>query len=262
MLVKNNLTNFTFLFFLVTNLFSQEKAITINGKIHSADTLLANVHIYNISKKVGTVSNDLGEFKLNVSALDTLYISSLEYTKMNVVVTEKNITAGFIQIEVFPLVNELDEIFLRHLTGNLSVDIVTTPKDTLPKHNFVLTPSDFNKNLSEDSFARDKRINAQATVDPLGPPGGGSIGLPNKNYEKELKLKRELAQKKGFPETIKKDLGIDYFTKTLHIPEEKINHFLSYCEYYDIIAKYYNNQVLEVIEILKEESKNYNAIKD
>jgi hypothetical protein len=242
------------------NLFSQEKSITIYGKIHSGDTLIANVHIYNITKKIGTISNDLGEFKLAVNTLDTLYISSLEYKKATLIITKNNVAAQFLNIELFPLVNELDEIFLRHLTGNLSVDIANKPKDTIPKHNFKFNKNDLDKNLPKDNYALGEP-DAKFTVDPLGPIGGGAT-LPDARYQKELKLKREIAQKKGFPNEIKSDFGIEYFTKTLKIPEEKINHFLSYCEYQNIIEKYYNNKVLEVIEILNEESKNYNAIKD
>ena len=47
-----------------------------------------------------------------------------------------------------------------------------------------------------------------------------------------------------------------------NIPEDQINLFLSYCEYRDVVEKYYNNKELEVIEILNQESKNYNAIKN
>ncbi|PHS52972.1 MAG: hypothetical protein COB01_05300 [Lutibacter sp.] len=77
---------------------------------------------------------------------------------------------------------------------------------------------------------------------------------------KVRKLKRELSQKKQFPIKIKKDLGIDFFTNGLNISEEKINHFLAYCEYKNIIEVYYKNNLLEVIKILLEESKTYHEL--
>jgi len=59
-----------------------------------------------------------------------------------------------------------------------------------------------------------------------------------------------------------KQFGLAYFTDKLHIPEEKIDHFLAYCEDRNIIAEFYKNNLLEVIQILREESEAYNAIKN
>jgi len=260
--VKTKLASLPIFIFLAINTYSQEKSITIYGKIQSGNKSIADVHVFNLSKNFGTISNDLGEFDLRVSENDTLFISSLEYEKIKVIITKKNIEVAEIYIKLTSAVNQLDEIILRQLTGNLGVDIVSTPKDDFPNHNFELKLGDLNKNIPEDSYSKAKRTNAQATVDPLGPPGGAGIGLPDKRYEKELKLKREIAQKKQFPNDIKSNLGVDYFTNKLNIPVEKINHFLSYCEYQNIVEKYYHNQVLEVIKILNQESKNYNAIKN
>jgi len=243
------------------NTFSQEKTISIYGKIYSVDTLVANVHVFNLTKKIGTISNDIGEFKLIVSENDTLYISSLEYEKTKIIVTKTNIEAKEIFIKLNPFVNELEEIFLRHLTGNLSFDIANKPVDTIPRHNYEFKLSDLNKVLPNDDYAKDKRVNAQDITDPIGPMGAAAT-LPDKRYQELLKLKRELKQKKEFPDKIKRDLGIAHFTKNLNIPEDQINFFLSYCEYRDVVEKYYNNKELEVIEILNQESKNYNAIKN
>lgn len=259
--MKQGLTIIPIFIFLSMNIFSQENEIVIYGKIYSGDTLVANVHIFNTTKKMGTISNNSGEFKLVVSEKDTLYISSLEYEKIKVIVTSKNIEAKQIILKLNPLINELDEVYLRHLTGNLSSDIANKPADTIPKHNFEFKLSDLSKVLPNDNYAKDKRINAQEITDPLGPMGAAAT-LPDKRYQQLLKLKKELEQKKEFPDNIKKELGINYFVKNLNIAEDEINLFLSYCEYRDIVYKYYHNKVLEVIEILNEESKNYNAIKN
>ena len=243
--MKPRLTILPICFILAMNTFSQEKTISIYGKIYSVDTLVANVHVFNLTKKIGAISNDIGEFKLVVSENDTLYISSLEYEKTKVIVTKTNIEAKEIFIKLNPLVNELEEIFLRHLTGNLSFDIANKPIDTIPKHNYEFKLSDLNKVLPNDDYAVDKRVNAQDVTDPIGPMGAGAT-LPDKRYQQLLKLKRELKQKKDFPDKIKRDLGIAYFTKNLNIPEDQINLFLSYCEYRDVVEKYYNNNLNEI----------------
>jgi hypothetical protein len=259
--VKLKLTIFSIFILFAVDCISQEKNVLLNGVIFSDNAPIADVHIYNISKKQGTISNDFGEFQLKVSVNDTLYVSTLEYEKVYVMVTDKNIKLKQINIELVPLVNELDEVFLRHLTGDLNIDIANKPKDTLPKVGYVYDKKDLYKQLPADSYAKDKRPNAQAITDPIGPVGGGAA-LPDKRYEEEQRLKREVAQKKEFPEKLKREFGITYFTVNLSIPEEKINNFISYCEYRKIYEKYYSNRVLEVIEILKEESVNYNAIEN
>lgn len=239
--------------------FSQETTVLLKGLIISEQAPVANVHVYNMSAKQGVISNDLGKFEITVAKHDTLYISSLEYEKKYVLISEKNMQSEEILIELFPLVNELDEIFLRHLTGDLKFDSTNKPKDTLPAIGYIFNPKDLYKKLPNDSYELSKRPNAISITDPIGPLSGG-VGLPNKRYQKEQRLDRELNRKREFPEKLKNEFGIKYFTEQLKIPENQINLFISYCEYREIYEKYYNNQVLEVIEILKEESINYNAI--
>ena len=259
--MKLKLTNSFFFIFLALNCFSQEKQITIQGKIYSTNNIVKNVHVFNLTKKAGTISNDLGLFELKVSINDTLLISSIQYEKKYILITKKNVEAKQIEIELISLVNVLDEVFLKHLSGDLNLDIANKPEDTIPKHNYKPLRT-YNKTRF-DGNENDGYINPMRKdfTNPIGGSGAGAP-LPDKRYKKLLKLKRELKQKKEFPEIIKRELGIDYFTVTLKIPREKINHFLSYCEYRNIVEKYNNNKQLEVITILNEESKKYNAIKN
>lgn len=260
-IMKLKPTYLLLLILFAVNAFSQEKTITIQGKIYSNKIFVPYVHVYNVTKKIGAISNDLGEFELRVKLNDTLYISSLEYEKKTIVVTSENIASNEIIIELVSLVNKLDEVFLRHLTGDLNFDIQNKPEDTIPKHNFKFNSADINKELAMEVYDVNKRPNAQEITDPIGKPGATG-SLPDKRYQKLMRLKRELALKKEFPDAIEKELGVDYFTNTLGIEEDRIFQFLSYCEYRDIFTKYYDNKVLEVIEILNEESKTYNALKN
>lgn len=252
-----------FILILITSLkcYSQkEDNVIINGTIKNNSTIIENVHIYNITKRIGTISNDLGEFQLRVSLNDTLFLSSLQYKKITIAITEKNIETKQLIIELTTKVNELNEVFLKHLSGSLIADIASQPKSTLPPLGYVYNKKDLNKILPADSYEKSKRLNAHAITDPLGPLSNG-IALPAARYQKHLKLKRELALRKEFPEKLKNEFGIDYFTNDLKIKESQINNFVSYCEYYKIFEKYYNHKVLEVIQILKKESKSYNEIK-
>ena len=259
--MKQKLPYFFLIIIISLKSYSQEQAtIIIEGSIVNNSKGIENVHIFNISKKTGTISNDLGKFELKTALNDTLYVSSLQYKKLTIVVSQKNIDAKQIIIELITTVNQLDEVFLKHLSGNLRADIASRPKDTIPKIGYVYSNKDLYKNLPADSYEQSKRPNALAITDPIGPLSGG-IGLPGKRSEKLLRLKRELKLRKDFSKKLQNEFGIDYFTIDLKIEENQINNFLSYCEYYHIFEKYYDNKVLEVLKILKKESKIYNEIK-
>ena len=164
---------------------------------------------------------------------------------------------------MIPLVNILDEVFLKGLTGSLEVDSKSIPKDSLPKHNFVIIPDEVSKLGPNYEKDLSKPPNAEVFTNPIQMNGvGGSVAIPDKRYEEQQKFKRILSKRKQFPIKIIKELGIDFFTINLKIPVDKINHFISYCEYRNIIETYFKNNLLEVIQIFQEESIVYNAIKN
>ncbi|WP_457610834.1 carboxypeptidase-like regulatory domain-containing protein [Lutibacter sp.] len=259
------LTTLFFTVFSTINCFAQGKLTSISGKIISNNKVVSNINILNLNTKLGTVSNDIGEFEITVTENDTVLFSSIQYQTLKILITKNSIETKNLRVYLTPLVNILNEIFLESLTGNLDIDIKSVPKDTLPKHNFTLKLSDLSKKLGPDIHGFLKAPNAQNMTDPIkmrGMRGGGGATLPDFRMIKKRKLKRELLKKKEFPSKIKKELGLDFFTKNLKIPKEKINNFIGYCEYRDIFNKYYNHKLLEVIEILQQESKIYNAIKN
>lgn len=264
MLLKNKKICYTVLFLVLVSLsVNAQTSGKITGKIYSANKLISDVHIINLNNRHGTISNSNGEFEINISIKDSLLISSIQYQSLIIGVTKEHLKSRRINIHLKPVINELDEVFLHDLSGNLTFDLNNTPKDTMPKHNFRLTPNDFNKKLPEDIHGFKKPPNALSMTDPTYMGGASaSATLPDFQLIALRKLKRELRNKKEFPSKIKQELGLDFFTITLKIPKEKINHFLSFCEYRKIIDYHNKNNLLEVIKILREESKNYHEIKN
>jgi hypothetical protein len=254
--MKRKLTCLLIFIFFWTNCFSQEKYTLISGKIISSNKTVSDVHILNLNTKMGTVSDAKGEFDLMVSLNDTLLFSSIEYERKKIRMTGNFIRYKKIVVDLIPSLNKLEEIFIEGLTGSLSYDINKVPKDTLKKHSFFLKPGDLKKALPPDLHG-----SKNAPYVGFFPPIQGGVTIPDARYEAEQRLKREISQKKQFPIKIRKQLGLAFFTDKLNIPEEKIDHFLAYCEDRNIIAEYYKNNLLQVIQILREESENYNAIK-
>ena len=261
--MKIKLTSLFFLIFLAMRCYSQKKSNIIFGKIISFNKSVSDVHIFNLNNKHGSISNNVGDFEIFAAVNDTLLISSIQFKRKIIVITEKNIISKNIIIQLIPLVNILDEVFLKGLTGSLEVDSKSIPKDSLPKHNFVIIPDEVSKLGPNYEKDLSKPPNAEVFTNPIQMNGvGGSVAIPDKRYEEQQKFKRILSKRKQFPIKIIKELGIDFFTINLKIPVDKINHFISYCEYRNIIETYFKNNLLEVIQIFQEESIVYNAIKN
>jgi hypothetical protein len=260
--MKLTLTNFAVFIFIATNSFSQEKSVTINGTIYSSNKPISDIHVVNLNNRFGTISGSDGTFEILVKEGDVLLLSSIEYENKKITITKFHIKAASLIIKLIPIVNILDEVYLHGLTGSLDVDFKKTPKDTIPKANFLYKLSDLNKKLPGDEFGYKKDVNAEAFTNPIFMAGGAQGSKYNRQLENERALKRKLKKKKDFPIQLRKQLGDDFFINSLKIPEDKIYLFIDYCESKDISTKYFNNKVLEVIKILKEECNNYNEIKE
>jgi hypothetical protein len=257
---------FLLFLFVVSNCYTQQNQKTINGQLLNHKKSVSNVAVLNLNTKIGTISDDNGLFTILVKLKDTLLITAIQYQTKKIVVTNKIVNSFKpIFIQLVPSVTILEEVFVhRKITGDLAFDNKNKPKNKTPKPNFTITSSEISsfsfKYITPDYT---KSPNAETFTNPIQMNGvGGSASIPDKRYEEQLKLKKLIHQKKDFPSKIVETLGISFFINDLKIPKEKIPNFLSYCEYKNIIEKYYNHQLLEVIKILQDESKSYHKIKN
>jgi len=250
----------TFVLLIAMNSFSQENRLLLSGKVFDSKSVVSNTNILNLTNNKGVISNDLGLFEIYVKINDTLLFSSIQHERKIIVISDDIIESNALNIQLNINVNQLDEVFLTGLTGDLKADIKTV-KDTIPKMNFWYNPKTVMNTKNKFEVDHSAAPNALSMTDPTYTGGGGAgATIPNFQLIKEQKLRRELNRKKDFPEKLKRELGERFFTQKLKIPKEKINHFIAYCEYLNILEMYYNHQKLEVIKILTNESKNYSKI--
>jgi hypothetical protein len=88
--------------------------------------------------------------------------------------------------------------------------------------------------------------------------GAGAIAIiPFKYSEKLWALRKKLEQKKQFPYKILSELGDKFFFDELKIPIDNYFHFLEYCNPLGIEELHKKGRNLEIIKILKTESKTY-----
>lgn len=71
---------------------------------------LVNVHIVNLNKAIGTVTNREGKFKINAEATDTIHISIIGFKTKRILADELSLTEEFKTIELIEDFFQLDEI--------------------------------------------------------------------------------------------------------------------------------------------------------
>lgn len=247
--------------------YSQDWGTLIKGFIHSESLPVENIHIVNLSSKIGVISNEKGTFQIHVRINDSIQISSIQFQKKHVIINNNHIKGKRLNIYLNTKIYSLDTVIVKthNLIGILLSDLKKTPKKKTPKMNFempkVLHWKTF---INKDHMDLIKPPSVLHLVDPTYTSrsielfgGGGGGGSVDRKYEQEKKMKKLIQQNKDFPTKIKSDLGLDFFIKVLLLDENEINHFLDFCNSRDIINLYYKNKLLEVIEILIKESKYY-----
>lgn len=119
--------------------FADRKEVTGTIKV-PAGSEAEGITIYNKTSGHGSVSSAEGDFSIAVKTGDSIYFSAVQYGELLVIIDEKVVTAGHLNVEISEGVNQLPEVVVRphDLTGNLETDaenieVVEVP---LPPMNF------------------------------------------------------------------------------------------------------------------------------
>ncbi|QLG43904.1 carboxypeptidase-like regulatory domain-containing protein [Costertonia aggregata] len=116
--------------------FSQEieegeplQAIIVNAQTEEP---LESVHVLNLNKVKGTITNDKGEFTITASVNDTLYFSYLGFKSQKIRVTNDMFKFKDTKITLTELAYALEEVIVKpfQLTGYLEIDSKNLPVNT------------------------------------------------------------------------------------------------------------------------------------
>ncbi len=125
--------------------FSQENNRMVKGKVQSetSKSTLQNVHVLNLNKVLGSITNESGEFEIEAVVNDTLYFSYIGYKPIKIVVTNDLIKFDDNTIELTELAFALEEIIVRayQLTGYLDIDVKNAPVNTSNRYQIVGLPN-------------------------------------------------------------------------------------------------------------------------
>ncbi|WP_146035365.1 peptidase associated/transthyretin-like domain-containing protein [Salegentibacter mishustinae] len=221
------------------------------------------MHIINISREKGGVSELSGRFSVEVSGGDTLVFSSVQYKKGKIVVNREILQLENYRIKLVEDLTELEEVKLHKLSGNLAKDI-----------SGIKTFNKFDLNAPMARKPPPTQIERQAFTATTG-PGGSKLSLigvltgkiplaPIMNKLNgtldEVEKRQENADLKFQVEKAVYLISEQIFITDFNIPANEIMDFAYYCaENYDLEILLDNP--LELYEFFQSKAAEFKALK-
>lgn len=214
---------------------------------------LESVHVINLNRVVGTITNAQGEFQISASVNDTLFFSYLGFKSQKIRVTNDMFRFGGTKIALTELAYALEEVVLQpyQLTGYLEIDVKNLPINTAYQYSISGLPR---------SYEAGNR-NPSAVTKVLGAILNPADLLRNL-FGKKPRQMRKLRQMKEDDEI--RDLLASKFdretlTELLQLERVDIDDILSNCSYSKSFIKTANDlQILDAISSCYEEFRILN----
>ncbi len=240
----------------------------IQGKVIDSAGVVKDVNVINLQSRKGTFTNDFGDYKMLVSIGDSVRFTSVNHQTIVRVMTDFHYRSEVLDVFMPVKTVKLDEFDLkRHdLDGYLTLDTKKTPEDRKAKAlNRVMDFSKVDMRVRYDGDFIDQNVRPPVAVtDPtanfVGMGAGGAAYFAFKNSEKLWALRRNIDFRQAFPKLLQSEFGETFFEDVLNIPEDQYYKFLEYCNPLGIENLYKSNRKIELINILRKESKSYLAL--
>jgi len=228
-------------------------AVVVNAQ---TDRPLESVHIVNLNKVFGTITNNKGEFTIRASVNDTLYFSYLGFKSQKIRVTNDMFRFKNTEIALTELAYALEEVIVRpyQLTGYLEIDIKNMPINTAYKYSI--------SGLNVSYEAGNK--NPSAVTKVLGAilnPADLLRNLFGKKPNQMRKL-RQVKEDDAIRDLLASKFDRETLTELLQIDKMDIDDILNNCSYSKSFIKTANDlQILDAISSCYEEFKVLNRKK-
>ncbi len=248
-------SQFVYLLFLILcfNNFSQEKVIGVVE--NDADSKpIANVHIINLNKVIGVISDNDGFFEIEAELNDTLYFSYLGFKSIKLRVTNDLIKFKNSKIRLTELAYALEEVIVSpyQLTGYLEIDAKNVPISKSYRYSIPGLPSKGYEGGSKNPGAISKVFGA--IFNPLDFLYN-LFGKKNNQLKKLKLIKDDLRIK----ELLSVKFDRETLVELLQVDKVDINEILRNCSYSENFILSANDlQILEAISQCYEEYKLLN----
>ncbi|OUS03417.1 hypothetical protein A9Q86_00450 [Flavobacteriales bacterium 33_180_T64] len=241
------------------------KRVEIEGKIIAEGVDVEGITVFNTSSNKGVITNDNGEFVIEVALNDFIEFRALQYQNFDLQVSQAIIDSKRMRVFLIEEINKLDEILVltTGLTGDLKTDVSTvrTFNPKLDALYFGIKRSD------EYEFADDNR--SKATNETMHIQSQTMVnGLNIVNVVDQLLLplfRSKVKDKKadGIPEvpvsSVKYYFGSEFIIDNFNIPEHRVEEFIRFVEDdkdFDVSLLSYGKE-LEFLEALYQKSKAF-----
>jgi len=191
------------------------------------------IHVFNEAFQKYTVTDEYGSFEISVNVNDVIAFSGIQYELKTILITEKHIESGFLEVLLTEKVNELEEVLITYqLTGDLSIDAKHI-KTVVPME-IALTDSfrglgNYNGILSSDGQSA---IGSNST-----PTGVNVLGLIGMFIPKSSKtIVPEIIPLDYSRDALVIYYGGDFFSGHLKMPKDDEERFIQFTELDSIIV--------------------------
>ncbi len=240
------------------------KRENVNGKIIVEGSDIEGITIYNSSSKIGTVTNENGEFTIAVALNDLIEIRALQYQNFDISVNKAILESKKIRIFLIEEINKLGEVLVKTkgLTGEINTDInsVKTFKPKLDAIYFGIKNED-SYDFSDANRTQVENIaiqtQAQTMVNGLNVVNVvDQLLIPL--FRSEVKDKKAAGVQEVPAKSIKYYLGSNFLIENFNIPEHRVEEFIRYVEdeAFDFDLLNYGHE-MEFLELLSKKSKAF-----
>ncbi len=229
------------------------QAVVINAQSNNP---LESVHVINLNKVVGTITNSRGEFSMKASVNDTLYFSYLGFKSQKIRVTNDMFKFKNTKIALTELAYALEEVVVRpyQLTGYLEIDIKNLPINTSYQYSISGLPTSYEAGSKNPSAVTKVLGSILNPADLLRNLFGKQ---PN-----QMKKMRQIKDDDDIRDLLASKFDRETLTELLQIDEFDINDILTNCNYSTSFIKTANDlQILDAISSCYEEFKVLNRKK-
>ena len=262
--MKTCIVTFLLLFSCVISSAQDDRRIEISGKIHVSTDDKEGITIYNQNSKKGTVTDENGEFKIEVSENDIIQFGALQFKDFVIVIDKRIMDSKQVSVQLVEDVNKLDEVIVLPyaLSGNLNTDA-----EAVRTYNVEMDDIYKGKEDLEDyqfTVDRSSRIENDPVLDPNRFINGvdlvGIFGMIFKNKNKP-RTKAEKFEDQISP--ISKRYDSDFLLTYFNIPIDLTEGFIDFVEKTsyskDLLKR--KNEVL-LLEYLSQQSQLFLATRN
>lgn len=229
------------------------EAVVVNAQ---TDLPLESVHVVNLNKVVGTITNNKGEFSITASVNDTLYFSYLGFKSQKIRVTNDMFRYSDTRIALTELAYALEEVIVQpyQLTGFLEIDVKNLPVNSAYQYSI--------SGLSKSYEGGNKSPGAVTKV--LGAILNPADLLRNLFGKKPQQLRklRQMKEDDRIRDLLAAKFDRETLTELLQLEKVDIEDILSNCNYSKSFITTANDlQILDAISSCYEEYKVLNREK-